>query len=363
MAEMQDTFTMDDAESAVSTAVASEPPSSFSDAFNKAMGGDTEKPEEPKKAEEPAQEAEPEPEKAEAPEPADTEPDKKESRSAKDFKLVKQKAKEAEGEVAKLRAEIEALKSQTPEGNDELDALKRERDELSDRLKAAALEKHPKFENYYRSKIDGIISRAKSLVGEEMSDRVESLLNMGGGAERNSGLEDIFSELGVTQQAQMGALLTQMDEVLNERSSQLQNASQTYEAMEQNQTQQREAFLAESERTFDRVGEDAKAWGVFQEREGDAEWNAALAERTAIAKQIYMGESDPEQLARAAYMASSADFLNELLTKEVEAHRLTKSQLTELQGANPSVSASASGASTGESEDFLSAYKKAMGQG
>lgn len=343
----EDTFTMEDAEAAVKTAAPDSQSDSAIDKFNEAVG--LESPPEP--------EAMPEPEAT--PEP---EPEVKESRSAKDFKLVKQKAREAASEVEKLKAEISALKTHAPEVDGELDTLRKERDELSSRLKTAALEKHPEFESYYRNKLSGYVDRAKALVGEELGGRVEQLLNMSGGEYRNNGLEELFSELSTTQSAQLGAILTNMDEVVFERSNKLQNASQTVEQMGANQAQQREAYMAESEKTFSRVGEEAKAWGVFQERKDDDDWNNALAERNAVAKAIYMGESDPEQLARAAYMASSADYLNELLAKEVEAHRLTKTQLSELQGTNPAVSTGANGASVGETDDFMSAFAKSQQQ-
>ena len=261
----EDTFTMDDAEAAVSKAGTDTTPTSFTDAFSKAMST-APKPEAKAKEEpSPVEEKQAEPIEPESAEEAPQELEKVESRSAKDFRLVKQRAKEAVGEVEKLRAEIAALKTQPPDNNDTLEALKQERDELSTRLKEAALEKHPKFESYYRTKIGGIIDRAKTLVGEDLGSQVESLLKMSTSENRNTGLDEIFGELSVTQQAQLGALLTQMDEVTSERSGQLKNASATYEQMETMQTQQREAFMAESERTFSRVGEDSKAWGVFQD--------------------------------------------------------------------------------------------------
>jgi hypothetical protein len=302
-----------------------EAPSSFVDAALKAM-------EEGEPKEDPKPEPEPEPE----PEAAAEEPEKK-SRSASDFKLIKQRAKEAAGEVEKLKAEIEELKKVEPAGDPEIDRLRQERNELSARLKAASLERHPEFSQHYKDKIGSILERAKGIAGAEYADRIEALMNMPDSEYKTSALDDIFSDLSTSKQAQLGALIAQMDEVSGERSSQLQNADQTYEQLMSKQQEKQNQWIKDNETVFGKVGETAKDWFVFQEREGEAEWNNAVRDRVSVAKNIYLGESTPEQLATAAYMASSADFLYDTLTKELEAHALTKQQLKEMQGATPSI--------------------------
>ena len=326
----EETATLDEP-TTTTTPTEEEAPSSFVEAALKAMEGEPE-----------AKEPEPEPEakeesKEEAKEEPKTEELTKESRSASDFKLVKQRAKEAEGEVDRLKAEIEALKSSEPQSSTELERLRQERDELSSHLKAASLERHPEFAQHYQTRLESIVERAKSVAGSEYSERVELLLKMPDSEYKTNALDEIFADLSVSKQTQLGALITQMDEVVHDRDAKLKDANQTYQQIVESQQAKQANWIKESESTFSKVGESAKDWFVFQERENDDDWNKSVAERRDVAKNIFLGESTQEQLATAAYMASAADFLYDTLTKELEAHSLTKQQLKELQGANPSV--------------------------
>ena len=169
---------------------------SFADAFSKALDGD-QVDIEPEKVEE-------EPEKAEEKAVEEV----AESRSSSDFKKVKEDRDNARRELGELKSKLADLENSDVDGI--MEQLKTERDDLSQRLKLAAIERHPKFQKEFQSKVDGITEQAKRVVGADSADRVAELLQQADSEYRANALEEIMLELSTTKQAQLGSLLTRM---------------------------------------------------------------------------------------------------------------------------------------------------------
>ena len=320
---------------------------SFAEAFNEALADD--------KVELP-EEAEKEPEKAvEEPEQAT---DSKESRSSSDFKKIKEDRDNARRELEELKSKLEKLDDS--DVNNIMEQLKTERDDLSQRLKLAAIERHPKFQQEFQSKVDGVIEQAKRIVGSENADRVAELMQMGESDYRNNSLDEMMMELSTTKQAQLGSLLTRIDEVRYERASALENAEQTYQQMMADQAKQHEAQLAETHKLFDNVVSEASNLEVFANRDGDDSWNAEVKERVDMARGIFSGENDPQELARASLWAAAGPKYRELLVQQIELNRRLQKQLGDQGEANPSVGSNG-GPKKEAPKDFITAFNEAMG--
>ena len=318
---------------------------SFADAFNEALKDgevelETKEPDEAVK------------------EPEATAEEPKESRSSSDFKKIKEERDNANRELDELKSKLEKLDDS--DVNNIMEQLKSERDDLSQRLKLAAIERHPKFQQEFQTKVDSIAEQAKKIVGEENASRVAELIQMNESEYRNNSLDEVMDMLSTTKQAQLGALLTRMDEVKYERANALENAEQTYQQMMQDQARQREAQLVETNKLFDGVLGEASKLEVFSQRDGDDAWNGDVKQRVDMARSIFSGENDPKELARASLWAAAAPKYRELLVQQIELNRRLRKQLGDQGGANPSVDSNGGGAKS-EPKDFITAFNEAMG--
>ena len=240
-----------------------------------------------------------------------------------------------------------------------MEKLKTERDDLDQRLKLAAIERHPKFQQEFQAKVDGITEQAKRVVGTESADRIAELIQQTDSEHRSNAIEEVMLELSTTKQAQLGSLLTRMDEVRYERAAALENAESTYQGMMADQQKQHEAQLAETHKLFDGVLDDASKLEVFAKRDGDDSWNGEVKERVDMARSIFSGENDPAELARASLWAAAGPKYRELLINQIELTRRLQKQLGDQGSANPSVSSGGDKAKA-EVQDFATAFKEAM---
>ena len=317
---------------------------SFAEAFEKALK------DEPIETE---PEAEPEPEAT------DPEPDTKESRSAKDFKSIKEDRDNYKSELDELKTKLATLENSDVDGL--MDNLTKERDSLSQQLKLAAIERHPKFQKEYQDKISGIVERSKKLVGEENSERVAELLLMNDSEYRSNGMEEIMVELSTTKQAQLGAMLANLEEVRQNRVDALENSEETYSQIMADQAKQRESVLLDTNKLFDNVAKDAGQLEIFAVRDGQDEWNTEVGERVELARAIFRGENEPEELARASLWAAAGPKYRELLVSQIELNRRLRAQLSEQNGATPSVSTTGTGDSKAEPKGFVDSFMEITG--
>tara|TARA_R110002020_G_scaffold244589_2_gene458252 strand:+ start:3675 stop:4772 length:1098 start_codon:yes stop_codon:yes gene_type:complete len=324
---------MEGEEETTATATADEPspeaaepdePTSFVDAMAKAMTEESDEPEA-------KPEAKPEPE-------AEPAADTKESRSANDFKKVKAERDDARTKMDELEAKLKELSNS--DVDELLKAAQTERDDLSERLKLAAIERHPKFQKEFQNRLNGIIDRSKKLVGAENAERIAELLSMGDSDYRSNGLEEIMLELTTTKQAQLGAMLASIEEVRDERSNALTNANETYQRMVADEASQREAALEQTNQVFDKVAKEASNLELFHPREEDDDWNREVNERLETARNIFSGDNDAEDLARASMWAAAGPKYREITGQLLEINRRLREQIKGQGGANPTVASS-----------------------
>lgn len=318
---------------------------SFKDAFAKAVDGESPEPDKPE-----AEQPEEKQSEAESPDP--------ESRSASDFKKIKSDRDTAQAELAELKAKLTELENS--DVDKVMDNLRTERDDLSQRLKLAAIERHPKFQKEFQDKVDTISKQAARVVGEENAERVTELLGMADNDYRANAIEELMMELSTTKQAQLGSLLTRVDEVRMERETALENADATYQQIVEEQQAQHNTAMVETNKLFDGIAAEATNLEVFATRDDDEDWNAEVKSRVDMARGIFSGENDPQELARASLWAAAAPKYRELLVAQIELNRRLRKQIGGNGTANPSMSGGGEGSGHVGTKSFAEAYAEAI---
>ena len=299
---------------------------SMADAFKQAMSSD------PAPAAEPA-----EPEPAADPPPAE---DKPESRSSKDFKLIKQERDEARRQIEEMQGKVSELemKASTTE---EYDSLKAQFDELSEVLSVSNLERHPKFKEQFIKPINDQIERALVYVPEEQRAEMVKLLKLPASPRRADALDELTGDLPASRQAYLQSAISRIDEIAHQRDEKLESSKSSYEQLMADEKAGSEAQSAERnkalERSFGTMLQQAQEnIPIYQTREGDEEWNSGVQERVGLARRILMEQNSFEDAATAALWAASGGALVEQNAGLVEHNRRLQAEVNKLKGAEPS---------------------------
>lgn len=222
------------------------------------------KPGEPEPAKPPAKPPEKETDKpaAEAKPPEAADPDDeskwvppqeiKSDKGREGWKAVKLEAKTARQEAAALKARIaeyEQKLAERPGIPEDVQArmkeLEAESAELSERLKVADVTSHPKFRQYFETRTNQYVEAAKSIVGSEHAAKVERILKITDTDLRSERLDDLMGELSPSRQAQLGAVITNLSMLEQERQSEISKAGERYKQIEQETKAQQEATVAQ----------------------------------------------------------------------------------------------------------------------
>ncbi len=258
--------------------------------------------------------------KAEAEEPEIPPPDTiKSTKAADDWRkadaLRRQTIKEkrvAEAALKAATAELEKLRK-SPFSSTEVEALKKERDELDARLRVLDIERHPKFIAHFTEKLKQQAAMAKTIVGKDRADAVETVLKMADSPQRTEQLDKLMEELSPSQQSRLGNVLGMLDMLAAEREAELEKSAQSRELLIESERAEsaRQQAAFEAAFTDELAAASATESGIaaFQQRGDDASWNADLGNRVTLAKAIYAGRLPVQDRARAALWAATAPLL------------------------------------------------------
>jgi len=272
--------------------------------------------------------------------PAGAIPEPKGSAAA-NFRALREKVEAKDREVAELRAALE--KTGKPNDNEALVALQKENESLSARLAELDIERHPKFQEHYDGRIGKKVAMAKSIVGEH-GDKLEQILRLPDGAYRNTQLDELYGELSPRQQAQIGALDVELRELQLERASEIQKSGLTRKQLQEADTAQVRARLEKAKSEFEQVlalsSDPTDGLPAYQPRDGDAAWNAKVADRVQLSRAIYMGELPASDLARASVWAAAAPaLLDEIVGRDAKIQEL-EGQLARYKTTTPGIGGS-----------------------
>lgn len=329
-------------------------PSDFMSALAEAMG------------EEPVKEPEPKPEpKAEDSEPVGEAGETGEageenlSPSAKNFKKIKEDRDNARTELDNLKKELSSLKDSS--SSEDLDKIKKERDQLSEELKLTAIERHPEFRRKYEERAGAIVSQAKEMVGMGLEQKITQLMFMPDSDDRTEQLDDIFAELPVSKQARLAGLISEVDKLQSDRTQELSNADETLNHLQSQDQSQLQERLELTSKTFDEVAQQASNLEMYRTKEGDEEWNREVDGRMNVARNIFTGSSNQEDLALASLWAAAGPAYREAYGAQIEVNRRLQQQIKDLTGANPSMQPQSDVNEQPKEMGFLEALNAEMG--
>lgn len=246
--------------------------------------------------------------------PAD-EPEEKWPRSSKDWDAYKTKHRERltakETEIATLKsqmAELEKKANAVPGANPEFESLKKAHDELSEQLRLVSVENHPKFKQYYKSKIDGQIAQAKRIVGADKAEAIAGLLELPDSQYRSDKIEEMVADLSPLKQAQLGAVLNAVEDVRSERQSEIERAKTDAQKWQEESQRKAQASAVEQRTKIEglfnqmlgELQDPEKGLAVFQTKTGDDTWNKEVEGRISQAKELLFGKPTVDQMLNIA---------------------------------------------------------------
>ena len=249
--------------------------------------------------------------------------------------------------IKALEAEVKAREERLSAFKDAVDpkeheTVRSERDKLSETLRLAAVEKHPRFVQYYDGKVNAQVELAKRLVGGEKAEAVATLLKAPDTEWRSQQLEALMGDLSPMQQSRLGSVLNSLEEIRAEREGEVARAREDYEkATTKAQAEAKarsESARSEAENLFGSVVKAAQAENpIFQPRDGDEAWNKAVAERVTEAKRLMFEQHKPDVLAKAALNAVAYPALLESYQSLLSEIDKLKAQVTQLSSASPGI--------------------------
>jgi len=263
------------------------------------------------------------------------------------------KVKELETRLQELDERGAKLNEPPPEIKAQIERLTKENEEMSLQLQVLEVTAHPKFKAYFENKTNAQINLAKRIVGTELAEQMEQVLKMPDIPElaeiKQARVEEIISELSPIQQSRIGSVLNALTEIGEERAAEIARANEhkttiTGQQTEQQKQKQEAAIKARDDAfsSMTRAVQDTKnGMPIFQLREGNDEWNAAVGKRLDTAKRYFMGAKDitPQEIARASFMAAAlpdmlAAYQADMKAKDEEIGKLGE-QVKKLTAAQP----------------------------
>jgi len=251
---------------------------------------------------------------------------------------LKEENAKFKAEQEKYAKEQEKWKSWETERN-EFETIKKHNLELLDRMQQIAVEKDPRFENYFKTKTDTAIALARQAVGDSHAERVSKLLQLPDSDWRTEQLEAVMAELGPTRQSRLGSAIVEMDRIALERSTAISKSKENWEAMQKADRENKQNQKQQFERTFqDRLqkwSDPEKGLALFQKKDGDEAHNAEVQNRVEHARNILNMNLSADEFSKAALWASAAPGLLQTLMASQEREKQLTAELEALKAGGP----------------------------
>jgi hypothetical protein len=303
--------------------------------------------------------------------PKDTAGDEWKSAKAADWKALKEARDAAAKEADLFKRQVADLQAKIKDPSDlekSMEALRAERDVYDEQLRLVAVERHPKFEGYFKAKVDTVLAGAKNVLGAEKAADLQKALRMPDGEQRDAAIEELTGDASALQQQRIAALLTRMDEITVERETEISKWRETASKFDTDQKTKLVEQKQNAEKILAGIITGAvKDLEVFQPKPGDDKWNAETEQSLALARHLFGGENTVEDLARAAVWAAAAPRYRMLSAAYAAENKQLKDEIAKLRSANPSIKAEGdkadsvspgTGLARNEPPSFSSAFAK-----
>lgn len=249
----------------------------------------------------------------------------------KEFKAKEQARYEA---LQKEYTELKT-KSTTTAPNGDYETLKKQNEELNKRLAAHAIEKHPKFQEYFDGRIKQQVDTVARL-GGDVGKKIATVITQPDSDHRNAILNDLMEQLSTVDRSKVGAVMVQLDNIQSERQAEIAKADQTYAKMNQDQTAQYEQRKGHIDKITNEVLESArKAIPLLQPRDGDKQWNQGVKSIEGQVRHLLHGKLEDRDVAKAAiWSALAPSLLQELNARNIRVTEL-EAHIAKLQAVSP----------------------------
>lgn len=324
----------------------------MSDRFKDAMSkgsipppGDVPKPPEPPKPSKEPAKGVPEPPKSES----KTEPEKKPKIPADNFKALetqrdefKAKHEAAETKLAELQQKLSQAvdPAKIAELEQKITATTAKADQYETIVQKFYVEHSPQFKAAFTDKIDQSRTEAKEAVGADHAAKIESVLRLPPGEQRDKAVEEIGDELRSYQQTDLVTAYRNLKRTEKARDEELAKASENYKKLEdynheQAQISQRERLKSVETAFKEEASNFMTRFAEFQLIEGNKEHNEAVKQNLELAKNFLAPDLPPTDRARLAlwaargYASVKSDLMKDALISKLQ------SQITSMQAGNP----------------------------
>ena len=243
---------------------------------------------------------------------------------------------ERQAKLEKMELELKAIKERPVNESPEIESIKKQAEELQSELERVALERSPKFRNYFDGGIQKQLNKAK-LASGEFGEEVAKLLQEPRSRERNERLKEIQDELGIeggvisNALSEITSLKAEREEQLSKHKENLKLLRST-EEQESGKTRQQRVFRAEA------VVNKVKTLPEFTPST-DPEHQKFVVESLDFISKANLGEIGEEDASLLPAMAMKGSYLQKFtvpkLQKEIET---LKARLSSLQSASPKTS-------------------------
>lgn len=317
-------------------------------------------PEPPVKAPEPKGTI-PEPPKPKPPEPKPPEPPKPEP---KPEKIPSNNFKELEASRDEFRKKYEAAEAKAKdietklanaidpntvrELEGKLEKATKQAEEAREFVDRFYLEHSPSFRKAYSEKIESILEDTKEALGAEVGEKIVAVLQRANSKGADEELEALTDELSKFKQNVVTNAFTELKRLHRERDGELKNSKENVKKLqeyEQQQAQARSAEFAKSIKSTFNSELGAFEGGVdgFKSIEGKDDYNRIVAENRERAEAFIASDlQQPTNRVRMALWASYGIHANRLVAAQNEKIVKLEKQISDMQGANPSLRPSAS---------------------
>lgn len=218
-------------------------------------------------------------------------------------------------EVAQIKAETERLKTELRQAaslsSPEVEKMRKELTEYREALRDVAIERDPEFKQRFGTRQDAAIGAAKLAAGDK-SEKLEALLKAPPGPWRDEQINALIEELPSSSQRRINAALGVLEQIDVERESEIAGRRATFEQKQSHIQGQRQRQQEEQMHRMNGMFESTlKGWTdpkngnpFFIEREGDDKHNSAVKESVELARSIFSGQMEPQDIVNAALWAS-----------------------------------------------------------
>lgn len=260
---------------------------------------------------------------------------------AKERDAIKAEAEAKAARAAELETKLKELEGRAAPADYE--QTKKERDAFHNQLLTFDTLNHPQVKARFEEQTKIAMETATAYLDGEDKAKVETALALPEGRYKQQQLQQVMSELDDMSRMNVLTAATELRK-LNLEKEQLAkkaeaNRSQMHENAQQEQRQRQQQF----ERVIDTVltKTDAPGMELFQEKDGEEEWNSEVSNRRQVAKKLFMGGFTPEESARFAAKAAAYDRAYDTIQKQEQAIGKLVGLIEQMQGASPSMSSSA----------------------